>query len=376
VYALLSTLLTYPQDHETAPGASLATPAITQDAQLGDLLGLNAVLEMPIRRFRLQATADISTLNPDNFVAGTRSSAQLVTPLELPGHDAAQAALFARYRERLFNGSLGQQTVIYSYGAQLGGSLTLGRAPEESPERPAAETTSPLAPIRLDWNAVGGSYRATLFDTGAADTQWRAVLLARLSSSLQLWQAPPDPDADELEALRYSAVPINPGLAVGFGLVGTTAVYQEGDQQNTLAVFVSPSLTLGRLQRSWGDFTQLGLVFQGGVSDGLSPFSFDRAVDLNIISFRAAQQLYGPLVLEGGATVNIDDDSGFGGEISNSYVELKLLQRSYELGIFYSPFAGTAGIRVRFNDFSFGGSGTPFVPQPAPGGVRPLSGSR
>jgi hypothetical protein len=99
-------------------------------------------------------------------------------------------------------------------------------------------------------------------------------------------------------------------------------------------------------------------------------------VDLNSISFRVAQQLYGPLVLEGGATVNIDDSSGFGGELSYSYVELKLQQRSYELGLFYSPYEGTAGIRVRLNDFSFGGSGTPFVPRPAPGGVPPLSGSR
>ncbi|MEX1317950.1 MAG: DUF3769 domain-containing protein, partial [Synechococcaceae cyanobacterium] len=222
----------------------------------------------------------------------------------------------------------------------------------------------------------GGTYRAELFESNTLDTQWRARLRANLGSSIQLWEAPPDTKADEVLALRYSPVPITPRLAVNFGLVGTGTIYQEGDQQNTLAVYVAPTLTLGRLQKPWFDYTEIGLRYEGGVRDGLSPFSFDRAVDLNTISFRIAQQLYGPLVLEGGATVNIDDSSGFRGDLSNSYVELKLLQRSYELGIFYSPYEGTAGIRVRLNDFSFSGSGTPFVPRPSTTGEPPLSENR
>ena len=47
-------------------------------------------------------------------------------------------------------------------------------------------------------------------------------------------------------------------------------------------------------------------------------------------------------------------------------MELKLQQRSYELGVFYSPYDGIGGIRIRLNDFSFSGSGTPFVPRPEP----------
>jgi hypothetical protein len=88
-------------------------------------------------------------------------------------------------------------------------------------------------------------------------------------------------------------------------------------------------------------------------------------VDLGTLSFRAAQQLYGPLVLEAGATVNIDSNSRFYGDLSYSYVELKLHQRSYELGVYYSPYDRIGGIRIRLNDFNFSGSGTPFVPRPA-----------
>ena len=78
-----------------------------------------------------------------------------------------------------------------------------------------------------------------------------------------------------------------------------------------------------------------------------------------------AQQIYGPLVLEAGATYNIDPGSIYNGDVSYSYLEVKLQRRSYELGIYYSPYDCIGGIRVKLNDFNFDGSGTPFVPTTA-----------
>ncbi len=359
-------------DSYTKPGGSLAGPRVNQDLGVGDLFGLVGALETPVDRFRLRAKADLSTLNPDNFEAGSRATAVLSTPVGLPGHDSAQLGAFASYREQILNGSLGRQTVVHSYGGQLEGSLMLNRPAEADPIDRNGPTPS-LAPVRIDWSAISGSYRAELFDSDTLDTQWRTRLSAIVRSSLQLWEAPLDPERRDLPALRYSAVPIRPGLALDFGVVGTSAFYQSGDQQNTLTLFGGPAVTLGRFREPWFDYTQLELLVGGTLRDGLSPFSFDRAVDLRTLSFRASQQLYGPLVLEAGATVNIDDRSRFYGDISYSYVELKLLQRSYELGVFYSPYDGTGGIRVKLNDFSFGGSGTPFVPRPLSAGGQQLS---
>lgn len=358
----------------TRPGGNLAGSRVNQDLRLGDLFGLVGVLDAPIDRFRLRALADLSTFNPDNFRAGTRSKASLSTPIRLPGHDTAEVGGFGSYRERIFNGSLGRQTLITAYGAQLQGRLTLNRQDEVAGE--SSRPTPYLAPLRVNWSAIAGSYRAELFNTDTLDTQWRTRLNASLSSSLQLWEAPLDPERRERPALRYSAVPIRPGLALDFGLVGTGAVYGDGARQNTLTLYGGPALTLGRLRDPWFDYTQLAVLVGGTLRDGLSPFGFDRAVDLRTVSFRAAQQLYGPLVLEGGATVNIDGRSRFSGDVSNSYLELKLLQRSYELGIFYSPYDGNAGVRVKLNDFSFSGNGTPFVPRPDPAAGPALSESR
>jgi len=353
----------------TAPGKSLAGPRVNQRLRAGDLFGLTAALDVPFDRFRLEADTSVSTLAPDNLAAGTRSIVRLSTPLALAGHSSSQGQLFGSYRERVYNGSLGLQTVVYSYGGQLEGSLRFNPDPADPTDD---QRRAPyFGPVEFDWRAVAGSYQATLFDTDRLDTQWRGRLNAGLTSSLRLWEASLDPQAGEISALRYSAQPVRPGLALNFGMASSLARYGDGDRQNTLTLFAGPALTLGRFRRPWFDYTQIALLVGGTLRDGASPFGFDRAVDLGTLSFRAAQQLYGPLVLEAGATVNIDSNSGFYRDVSYSYLELKLEQRSYELGVYYSPYDGIGGIRIRLNDFSFRGSGTPFVPRPLEAGTTP-----
>jgi hypothetical protein len=354
-------------DSYTAPGKSLAGPAVNQPLQGADLFGLTAVLNLPIDRFRLQADTSLSTLSPDNLAAGTRSIVRLRTPLGLAGHSQSEGQLFGTYRDRVYNGSLGLQTVVYSYGGQLDGTLRFN--PDPADRRDDPRRTPYVGPIDLDWRAVAGNYQANLFERNRLDTQWRGRLSGGLTSSLRLWEASLEPAEDELSALRYAAEPVRPGLALNFGLASSLARYGEGERQNTLTLFGGPAITLGRFRQPWFDYSQVALLVGGTLLDGRSPFGFDRAVDLRTLSFRASQQLYGPLVLEAGATWNIDSNSRFYGDVSYSYVELKLQQRSYELGVFYSPYDGIGGIRIRLNDFSFSGSGTPFVPRPeAPAG--------
>jgi hypothetical protein len=348
-------------DSYTRPGRSLVGPDVVQDAKVSDLFGLAALMDLPLGRFRFYGDASLSTFNPDNFRAGTRSNALLSTPLGLPGHRLSRGALFGSYRERVYNGSLGLQTVVYSYGAELEGRVTFN--PTAPPKAP--RTSAPyFAPVEVNWRAQSGNYQAALFDTDRLDTQWRTALRGGVNSSLRLWESRLDGDPDPLQQLRYSPIPVIPGVGLDFGINGSSAFYQDGSQQSTLTVAAGPSFTIGRFERPYLDYTRFSASFSETFLDGRSPFGFDRAVDLRTVSFNAAQQIYGPLVVEAGATFNIDSSSPFYGDVSFSYVELKLQQRAYELGIYYSPYDGIGGIRIRLNDFDFTGGGTPFVPRP------------
>ena len=342
-------------------GQNLASPGSEQSAKIGDMFGLLAALNLPMGWLTLNADASLSTFNPDNFRAGTRSTTSLTAPLSLPGHSSANASAFGSYRERIYNGSLGLQTVVYSYGANLAGNALLGlhKNPENSRKAPF------FAPVNLNWAVQSGSYQAELFETDTLDTLWSSYANLAASTTLQLWQGSAlHASEDPKRGLRYSPIPVAPSFGINFGASGYVATYSDGANQNTLTLWGGPSFTLGQFDRPVFDYTRFSASIAGTFLNGASPFGFDRTVDLRTLSFQAAQQIYGPIVLEAGATFNIDNGSEFYGDVSYSYVELKLQRRSYELGVYYSPYDGIGGIRVKLNDFNFTGSGTPFVPRP------------
>jgi hypothetical protein len=74
-------------------------------------------------------------------------------------------------------------------------------------------------------------------------------------------------------------------------------------------------------------------------------------------------------VLDGAVSYNVAGNSGYYGDVTNSYVELRWQRRAYEFGFYYSPYTGIGGIRVKLNDFGFRGTGLPFVPYEPTTGV-------
>ena len=366
-----------------APGANLDSGNVTQSITAADAFGLLAKLDMPINRFNLSSDLSLATLNPEHLSSGTRNTTRLTTPIQLPGHSSATASLFGTYRERSYNGSLGLQNVIYAYGADIGGGLNIQtRSAANSAADTAANTdntskknnnipspTIPKSffkPIGLNWQLRSGNYQANLFSTGTLGNLWRSTLSISAGSSFSLWEGKSIANTtDPMTGLRYSPSYIIPGLRLDFGASGNLANYGDGSNQNTLTLFGGPALTLGHFDKPFFDYTRIAASIAGTFNNGLSPFSFDRAVDLRTASFSVAQQIYGPLVIEAGATYNIDPNSIYNGDSSYSYLEVKLQRRSYELGIYYSPYDGIGGIRIKLNDFNFDGSGAPFIPTAA-----------
>jgi hypothetical protein len=162
--------------------------------------------------------------------------------------------------------------------------------------------------------------------------------------------------------LANTPVPIVPGLRFNANLLGIAAYFSDGTNQNTIGLSGGPTLTLGHFEKPFFDYTQLTIT--GGITlrQGQSPLEFDRAVDLGTLGIGLSQQLVGPLVFSGGIGINVSPSSGFYGEVTGSYLELRWQRRSYEVGVYYSPYDGLGGIRVRLNDFNFQGPGTPFIP--------------
>ncbi|MEH2283088.1 MAG: DUF3769 domain-containing protein [Nostoc sp.] len=250
------------------------------------------------------------------------------------------------YRDRLYNGTLGFQTVQSSFGGII---------------------TSPVIP--LGKSGINLSYQgsAQYID---ANTDRQDLLepvrendrisLGRLQGSVALntgvllWRGKPLPPT-ATEGLRYTANPVVPYLQAIAGLTGTTSYYSNGDNQSTITGTIGLQGQIGHFSRPFLDYTAFNISFSQGLNNGLSPFLFDRSVDNKVLTAGISQQIYGPFRLGFQTSVNLDT----GKETSTDYI-LEYSRRTYGITLRYNPVLELGGFSIRISDFNWGGGTDPF----------------
>ena len=334
------------------PGQPIGSSPKSQPTRIGDLFGLLARFDTRVLGLNVDVVGDFSTFDPSNFANGTRSWADISRSFNLPVIGKTTARGFAAYRFRVWNGSLGEQDVYSALGVSL--------------EQDVALPNLGSITNRMFWRAGVGNFQGTQFTSVNLADLWRASAYGSINSRLQLWTGKPLNPGTEL-ATRFSPTPVVPGLALNSNLNMNLAYYGDGTNQQAVSISGGPTLTLGHLQKNFFDYTQFTIAGGGTLRQGVSPFSFDRIVDLGTLGVGLTQQLVGPLMFSGGVGINVDPNSEFFGDVLDSYVELRWQRRAYELAIYYSPYQGIGGVRVKLNDFNFRGTGLPFVPYTPPG---------
>jgi len=346
-------------DSYPLPGQSANAPGVSQPTKAGDLFGLQAVLRKQVLGFNSDATLEMSTFNPDNIANGTRSWGDFSRAVRMPLLGESKWRLFGAYRYRTWNGTLGEQDVYSAYGTSL----------EQSGLLP---TWGKLSGNYL-WRTGVGSFQGNDFTSNNLADFWRFSGIGSVNFNYPLWLGKTAP-LTATQAYANTGQPIVPGLWLRANVLGTFAYYGNGSNQNTIGLTGGPTLTLGHFVKPFFDYTEITLTGGGTLRQGASPFSFDRAVDLSTLGIGLTQQIAGPLVFSGGVGINVDPNSGTYGGVTNSYIELRWQRRSYEIGVYYSPYDGLGGLRVKLNDFNFNGPGLPFVPyspQTEPSGGGP-----
>ncbi|PLZ96768.1 organic solvent tolerance protein OstA [Fischerella thermalis CCMEE 5268] len=260
------------------------------------------------------------------------------------------------YRDRLYNGSLGYQTVQSSFGGVV---------------------TSPIIPLGktgLNLSYQGGAQYITA-NTDREDllepirdnnrvSLGRLQASAALNGGLLLWQGKPLPPT-ATEGLRYTPNPVVPYLRAFGGLTGTTSYYTNGDNQTTLIGTIGLEGQIGHFSRSFLDYTAFNISYSQGLDSGESPFLFDRAVDTRTLSAGIIQQIYGPFTFGVQTSVNLDT-----GEYTSTDFILQYSRRTYGITLRYNPELELGGISFRLSDFNWTGGTNPFSEvRPVLGGV-------
>ena len=250
------------------------------------------------------------------------------------------------YRDRLFNGSLGYQTVQQS----IGGVLT-------SPVFPLGKTGATLT------YQVGAQYINA--DTDRIDLlppirDNNRIDLGRFQTSVSiarpilLWRGTPLP-ATPTQGLRYTPVPIVPNIQLVPSINGTTSIYSNGDSQNSFTGSIALTAQFGHLSKPFLDYTGFNIRYSQAFINGQSPFFFDRVIDERVLSFGISQQVYGPFRIGFQTAINLDTNKS----ISTDYF-VEYSRRSYGITLRYNPDLQLGALLFRISDFNWNNGGQPF----------------
>ncbi len=332
-------------DSYISPRSSVTSDKVSRQTNFSDMFGLRANLEGTTFDWKLDALADISTFNSDGFMNGSRYWVSISKPFILPLVDNVDVSFFGAYRYKAWNGSLGETDIYTAYGGFV-------------EKKGFVESFNFNNSYVLRFGA--GEYQAESSTSQKLVTKYRTSMYSKFKINYPIWQAKNSSEAQDT-AYRYSPVVIQPGLDFDTEFSSSYFIYSGDQEQKSFKISAGPSITFGRFEKPFLDYTKFSIIPSIIFKRGDSPMKFDRAVDLKTVSVDLTQQIYGPLVLSSAIDFNIDSDSSEYGKAIASSFKLSWRRRSYDLSLYYTPYNGTGGFNFRLNGFEFDGTGNPFV---------------
>ncbi|WP_414549130.1 DUF3769 domain-containing protein [Anabaena sp. CCY 0017] len=312
---------------------------------LAALFGLKASLNAVLSpRATIEGTGELTSLDLNQIENSLRTSVRMRQ--ELGDINPHILNLEYNYRDRLYNGTLGFQTVQSSIGGLISSPVI------------------PLGNSGVNFNYQAGAQyinaNTDRLDLLEADRTNDRISLGRLQGSASLskgfllWQGKPLPPT-ATEGLKYTANPVVPYLQTVASLTGTSSYYTNNENQSTLTGAVGLIGQFGNFSRPYLDYTAFNVTYSQGFNSGLSPFLFDRSVDNKVLGAGLSQQVYGPFRLGFQTTINLDT----GKQTSTDYI-LEYSRRTYGITLRYNPVLELGGFSIRISDFNWTGGTNPF----------------
>lgn len=251
------------------------------------------------------------------------------------------------YRDRLFNGSLGYQTVQRSIGAVLTSPvMQLGKT--------GINFNYQIGYQEVHAKTDRRSSRSDPLDLEENVTLNRFQTSATLNRAFFLWQGEALPATAEA-GLKYTPTPVVPYIQLISRIVGTTSTYSNGENQSSLKGSIGLQGQFGHFSRPWFDYTGFTVRYSQFIKNGESPFKFDRIADVRVLTAQLNQQIYGPFRLGVRTTLNLDNGEG----LSTDYT-LEYSRRTYSMSLRYNPVLGLGAFNFRISDFNWTGRTEPF----------------
>ena len=319
-----------------------------RDAEFLDYLGLEGNLQTKLGSFDFDSDFSLNSLNPEflskSITNKSKLSKILYSEVKATSKNESKFSLFGNYRDKVWNGSLGEREIISAYGLKI--------INEKNWEDNNVIKTSTIA-------ASIGDYKSSdRIDFLKIINKKRLNIFLERTHSYPIWKAKKSTSfkSDNI----YSPEVISSGLNLNAQAKIDLYRYSDNNHQNLFIFKAGPELVIGDFKRKIFDFSKISLFYKTTLSEGNSPFGFDQSTDNNTIEFNLKQQLFGPITFDYKTEYNLDINSPSYKEFFNTKYDLTWNRRAYSVSIFYNQATDAGGLNFKINSFNFDGYGKNF----------------
>ena len=315
-------------------GDSITAPKVKRNTSFKDYFALKSQIKGSIKNWNLEMDKNLNSLDFDKFPDAFRFKIKLNKEINFLD-SKWDKSFYGIYRERVWNGSLGEAEIYSGYGSKL-----------------QKENTWVVNGIKKrEFLSFGlANLTAEELNTKNLITNIKGNFFYSLDQKFPLSIEDPENKSVDI-SYRYIPEPITKGLSLNTSLEASYSFYENGGHQEYFGFGIGPEFVLGNFKNKTFDYTRLSLMPFYKFNNGKSVFKFDQNYDKFTIDIAFDQQLYGPFILKSMGTLNLTNDSDDYGEFIDSKISLNWKKRSYEFGIFYQPHNQAGGISFSLYGF-------------------------
>jgi hypothetical protein len=313
---------------------SITSDRVKRNTSFEDYFALKSQIRGKIKNWDLEIDKNLNSFDFNKFSDAFRFKTELSKEIDLLDSEW-EKSFYGIYRERVWNGSLGEAEIYSGYGSKL-----------------QKENTWIIDGIKKsEFLSFGlANITAEALNTKNLVTNLKGNLFYSLDQKFPISIVKPKKKSIDI-SYKYIPEPITKGLSLNTRLEGSYSFYENGNHQEYLGVGLGPELIFGNFKNKTFDYTRISLLPFYKFDSGESVFKFDQNYEDFTLNISFDQQLYGPIILKSFGVLNLTNDSNDYGEFIDSKISLNLKKRSYEVGIFYQPHNQAGGISFKLFGF-------------------------
>ncbi len=313
---------------------SITSERVKRNSSFEDYFALKSKIKGPIKNWDLEIVKNLNSLDFDKFSDAFRFKTELSKEIDLLD-SIWEKSFYGIYRERVWNGSLGEAEIYSGFGSKL-----------------KKENNWIVDGIKKsEFLSLGfAKIKAEGLNTKNLVTNLKGNLFYSLDQKFPISIVEPKKKSVDI-SYNYIPEPITKGLSLNTKLELSYSLYENGDHQEYLGLGAGPEYIMGNFKNKTFDYTRISLLPFYKFNGGESVFKFDQNYDNFTLDISFDQQLYGPIILKSFGILNLTNDSNDYGEFIDSKISLNWKKRSYEFGIFYQPHNQAGGISFSLYGF-------------------------